>query len=92
MNSNVGVFAWIRDSVRRAVLLGFSDAVEQLGDISDKESLHPQLATVLRQSPALKYEASLNREPLAAAPRADRKRLGRSLAQFQTEETATGAE
>jgi len=89
--NNVGVFAWIRDSVRRAVLLGFSDAVEQLGDINDKEPLHPQLATVLKQSPALKYEASLNRESLNAAPRGDRKRLGRSLTQIQTEESATDA-
>ena len=89
--NNVGVFAWIRDSVRRAVLLGFSDAVEQLGDVNDKEPLHPQLATVLGQSPALKYEASSNREPLTAVPRAERKRLGRSLAQIQTEEAVTDA-
>ena len=29
--NNMGVFGWIRESVRRSVLLGFSDAVEQIG-------------------------------------------------------------
>ncbi len=76
--NNVGVFAWIRDSVRRAVLLGFSDAVEQIGGIDDKEPLHPQLAAVMKQAPALKYEP-------APTPRNERKRLGRSLGQFQNE-------
>jgi hypothetical protein len=50
--SNVGVFQWIREGVRRAVLLGFSDAVEQLGVPADNGELHPQLAAVLRRGRA----------------------------------------
>ena len=48
-NSNVGVFGWIREGVRRAVLLGFSDAVEQIGAADDKDALHPQLQSLLRE-------------------------------------------
>ena len=48
--TNSGVFGWIRESVRRSVLLGFSDAVEQIGGAADgNEELHPQLAAVLRR-------------------------------------------
>ena len=80
--NNMGVFAWIRESVRRSVLLGFSDAVEQLGVASDgNEQIHPQLAAVLRQSaaPALAQGAP----SLATAERPARKRLGRSLDQLR---------
>ena len=49
--SNLGVFGWIRESVKRSVLLGFSDAVEQLGSAADpSDPIHPQLASVLRQA------------------------------------------
>ena len=50
-NGNVGVFGWIREGVRRAVLLGFSDAVEQIGTADDKDALHPQLQSLLREAP-----------------------------------------
>jgi hypothetical protein len=77
--NNMGVFAWIRESVRRSVLLGFSDAVEQLGASADgQEQLHPQLAAVLRETaaPALATDS----ETLATPARGpNRKRLGRSL-------------
>jgi hypothetical protein len=78
--SNVGVFHWIREAVRRSVLLGFSDAVEQLGVPAESSELHPQLSAVLRQvTPALEAQ------PAAARPavRPERKRLGRSLDQLR---------
>lgn len=79
-----GFFGWIRDGVRQSVLLGFSDAVEQLGSPSGGE-LHPELAAVLRSAP-------LGGAATAAVPfgpaRGERKRLGRSLQQLQTQ-TAT---
>lgn len=81
--NNMGVFAWIRESVRRSVLLGFSDAVEQLGVATDgNEPIHPQLAAVLREAatPVLAHDQS----PLATgAGRPTRKRLGRSLDQLR---------
>jgi hypothetical protein len=80
--SNMGVFGWIRDSVRRSVLLGFSDAVEQLGvDNSADEPLHPQLASVLRDvgPKAIGFSAS-GGQP---GGKSQRKRLGRSLDQLR---------
>ena len=82
MNNNVGVFGWIREGVRRAVLLGFSDAVEQIGAADDKDALHPQLQSLLREAPQ-----RLSSEPRPAEPaitRNERKRLGRSLGQLQS--------
>jgi len=80
--SNVGVFGWIREGVRRAVLLGFSDAVEQIGVTDDKESLHPQLQSLLREAP--RRVAAETRAPEPPSARPERKRLGRSLGQLQT--------
>ena len=39
--SKLGFYGWIRENVRRAVLLGFSDAVEQLGTPIDGEDVSP---------------------------------------------------
>jgi hypothetical protein len=80
MNSNVGVFGWIREGVRRAVLLGFSDAVEQIGAADDKDALHPQLQSLLREAPRrLPAETRAAAEPTMS--RHERKRLGRTLGQ-----------
>ncbi len=78
-NSNVGVFGWIREGVRRAVLLGFSDAVEQIGTADDKDALHPQLQSLLREAP--RRLPTENRAAEPALSRNDRKRLGRTLGQ-----------
>ena len=79
-NGNMGVFGWIRDSVRRSVLLGFSDAVEQIGGVTEGEELHPQLSAVLRD--AAPKAISLHSEtPLAKSQ--PKKRLGRSLEQLR---------
>lgn len=78
--SNAGVFGWIRESVRRAVLLGFSDAVEQLGTPADAgEGLHPQLAAALGNT----SPKALMQESPRASNKNERKRLGRSLDQLR---------
>ncbi|HEX3727905.1 MAG TPA: hypothetical protein VHV08_16755 [Pirellulales bacterium] len=78
--NNLGVFGWIRESVRRSVLLGFSDAVEQLGAAAGtNEALHPQLAAVLQEAAPAVLTAPADLGP-AKTPR---KRLGRSLEQFR---------
>ena len=79
--SNMGVFHWIRDAVRRSVLLGFSDAVEQIGGAAGAdEKLHPQLAAVLQESaaPALAHSGTTS-----SSGKSKPKRLGRSLEQFR---------
>jgi hypothetical protein len=74
----MGFFAWLREGVRRAVLLGFSDAIDQIGSRTDADDLGPQLAAALRQGmtsemqPALSVPASTGR-----------RRLGKSLQQIR---------
>jgi hypothetical protein len=80
-NGSMGVFGWIRDSVRRSVLLGFSDAVEQIGTASDSDELHPQLAAVLRDAAP---KAILFHSEAPAAKPQPKKRLGRSLEQLRS--------
>lgn len=80
-NGNLGVFGWIRESVRRSVLLGFSDAVEQIGGVTEGEDLHPQLAAVLRD--AAPKQLSLAEASSPAARTQPKKRLGRSLDQLR---------
>ena len=77
--SNIGFFQWLRDSVRRTVLLGFSDAFEQLGTAPDGKEMNPQLLATLRQQTA----AALEHQPTSSPARTERKRLGRSLEQFR---------
>jgi hypothetical protein len=86
---NVGVFGWIREGVRRAVLLGFSDAIEQVGGADEKESLSPHLQGLLREAPRRLVEETRTAEPVAAS-RGDRKRLGRSLGQISGQAGAAG--
>lgn len=77
--STLNVYGWIRDSVRRAVLLGFSDAVEQLGVLEGNQNLNPQLLACLKQNPAAGgATATIESEPEAATSK-PRRRLGRTL-------------
>jgi hypothetical protein len=73
----MGFFAWLREGVRRAVLLGFSDALAQMGTRSQSEELGPQLAAALQQGIALE-----NHEAGLPAPPNGRRRLGKSLEQI----------
>ncbi len=68
---NVNFFEWLRDGVRQSVLLGVSDAIEQIGTPADSEDLHPNVAALL-QGDAPKSKRSKNTG-------GGRKRLGKSL-------------
>ena len=74
----MGFFAWLREGVRRAVLLGFSDAISEIGNRSESDELGPQLATALQQGISEPRQAAI---PAISAP-SGRKRLGKSLAQI----------
>jgi hypothetical protein len=68
-------FAWIRDGVRDAVLLGVSDAVGQIGTPTENDDISQRLLQTLRSGqPAI----ADSRE----RPRPQRKKLGRSLDQL----------
>jgi hypothetical protein len=80
----MGFFAFIREGVRRSVLLGFSDAIDELGNRKAGEDLGEHLATALRQSIAIDAASG---EPAAigavASSAPQRKRLGKSLEQIR---------
>jgi hypothetical protein len=68
------VFDWIREGVKRSVILGVSDAMETIGS-PDGDDAHARLAQLL---PATAEAA----EP-AITTSGKRKRLGRSLRDFE---------
>ncbi len=70
---NVNFFEWLRDGVRQSVLLGVSDAIEQIGTPADAEDLHPNVAAMLQGDGAPKTKR------VGANNSGNRKRLGRSL-------------
>jgi hypothetical protein len=70
-------FAWIRDGVRKAVLLGVSDAVGDIGPHTDGDDIGQRLLGVIRSSPPAIVNESTVGEP------AKRKKLGRGLEQIQ---------
>ncbi|MEM1226573.1 MAG: hypothetical protein AAGJ40_12800 [Planctomycetota bacterium] len=67
-------FAWLRDSVRQSVLLGVSDAVEQIGTPDKDAKIHPEMAALLQATPG-------NGKPKGrrSGNASGRKRLGKSL-------------
>jgi hypothetical protein len=71
-------FVWIRESVKRAVLLGVSDAIEHIGAPAEGDEGTQRLLTSLRQHVALEAQPSLSGS-------GGRKRLGRSLNQIQAD-------
>jgi hypothetical protein len=79
----MGLFVWIREGVRRAVVLGFSDAIAEIGERNASEDLGEQLAVSLRERLAIE-PASKHAAPTIPAP-PGRKRLGKSLEQIRTE-------
>lgn len=86
--NGMNFFTWLRDGVRQSVLLGVSDAIETLGTPAATEELHPSVAGLL------KVDKGMEAAPMLAhtgntANRGNRKRLGRSLKDIETE-TAKG--
>jgi hypothetical protein len=75
----MGFFAWLREGVRRAVLLGFSDAIDQIGNRAQSDDVGPQLAAALRQGIIGDAQPAL---PAVTAP-TGRRRLGKSLQQIR---------
>jgi hypothetical protein len=75
--NGVNFFSWLRDGVRQSVLLGVSDAVEQLGSPASADEIHPSVAGILAAKPS--PLANKPSEGAIAAGTGSRKRLGRSL-------------
>ncbi len=79
---NVNFFEWMRDGVRQSVLLGVSDAIEQLGTPADSDEIHPGVAAFLhsdKTEETKKVGTSAVSGSGASGSGGNRKRLGRSL-------------
>lgn len=72
---DVNFFSWLRNGVKQSVLLGVSDAIEDLGAPENADDLHPGVAALLRGDSS----ESTKRVGASATKGASRKRLGRSL-------------
>jgi len=72
-------YNWIRDGVKRAVLLGVSDAIDQIGAPHEGEEINPRLAAMLQPAKVQSLPAQTERPAIS---RNERKRLGRSLNQI----------
>lgn len=86
--SSINFFGWIRDGVRQSVLLGVSDAIDQLGTPPSTDELHPDVVAFLQNGAPAAAAAGVapklagNASGGANAGRnsgGNRKRLGRSL-------------
>ncbi len=81
--SNMNFFGWIRDGVRQSVLLGVSDAVEQLGSPAATEDLHPSVAGFLKVEQRSAHVPKIGQHDASntfnATAAKSRKRLGKSL-------------
>lgn len=83
--SNMNLFTWLRDGVRQSVLLGVSDAVEQLGTPAATEDLHPSVVGFLQMDRGGEDTPRISGG--SASPRSrTKKRLGKSLKEMGTEE------
>ena len=89
---SVNFFSWIREGVRQSVLLGVSDAIEQLGTPAPTEELHPSVVGFLQNRPERNsgernsgtariatLESSAGDVGVSGGQRGARKRLGKSL-------------
>jgi hypothetical protein len=72
------LFAWIREGVRRSVILGVNDAVEEIGAPQGDEAWKERLVSLL-EAPADEGASA------TGVATGKRKRLGRSLKDFSPE-------
>lgn len=84
--SGLNFFSWIRDGVRQSVLLGVSDAVEQLGTPPSNDELHPSVAGFLSTERAGLDAPNLTAK--SSKKSTGRKRLGKSLKDIGAEKVA----
>lgn len=80
MNVNFNFFAWIREGVRQSILLGVSDAIENIGAPDNANDLHPQLREFLHGDGVGEGKGNARAiEGNAGNGNGNRKRLGRRL-------------
>lgn len=83
-------FSWMREGVKQAILLGVSDAVEEIGLPPDGDEISKRLQRALKQDPSAN-KAGIAGPASAAGEGAKRKRLGRSLRDLEGAEQTPAA-
>jgi hypothetical protein len=73
---NFNFFDWVRDGVKRSVLLGVSDAVQTMGMPQDEESSKDKILGFLQQDSSPNGAA---RTRLATPASSGQRKLGRSI-------------
>ena len=79
---NMNFFDWLRDGVRQSVILGVSDAVEQIGVPDTEQEVQPTLAALLGNDTATTTKPrrkTTTTTTTTATATGSRKRLGKSL-------------
>ena len=76
--SQMNLFTWLRDGVRQSVLLGVSDAIEQIGTPANADELHPSVSNFLKLEGDAESGVNKRVTNSGAKTRA-KKRLGKSL-------------
>lgn len=71
----MSLFEWVRAGVRQAVVLGFADAMEDVGSRSRDEDFGATLAQSLRGRLDVQPEPTV----IESKPAGGRRRLGRSI-------------
>jgi len=70
LTMNVNFFEWLRDGVRQSVLLGVSDAIEQIGTPAETDKLHPNVAALITgEQPKQKSSRGGGRKRLGKSPK-----------------------
>ncbi len=75
---NFNFFDWVRDGVKRSVLLGVSDAVQTMGMPQDEESSREKILSFLQEETQGSQRRRLPTSGTTAAA-AGPKKLGRSI-------------
>jgi len=70
-------FQWIREGVKQSVLLGVSDAVQQMGMPHDQETTQDKILSFLQED---KATATTARRRLGTSTTTGTRKLGRSIA------------
>lgn len=75
-------FDWIREGVKQSVLLGISDAADQISTPAEADQLNRHLTSTFDNGQLI------TEQPRAKTSRSRRKALGRSLSTIMEEETS----
>jgi hypothetical protein len=84
---NFNFFEWVRDGVKRSVLLGVSDAVETMGMPHDEESSKDKILSFLQDSSPT--HTSQRRISSGSSATSGQRKLGRSISDIHTTKEAT---